>query len=97
MELARQADCIRRDTRSAVIAFTCCCLAGCGTVENLSAGPVVMGGTRNIFLKRRDLEGFSFALMDSPFSLALDTALLPVTGIFEIIRWLSGWPPSPGY
>ena len=60
------------------------------TLENLSEGPVAYGGTRNIFCRRRDMEGQSFASMDSPFSFALDTALLPVTGIFEILRWFSG-------
>ena len=72
-------------------------LTGCATVENLTEGPVIYGGLRDIFVKPRDLEGQSFALMDAPFSAALDTALLPVTALFELIRWLSGWPPSPGY
>jgi uncharacterized protein YceK len=72
-------------------------LTGCATIENLTEGPVVYGGLRDIFVKRRDMEGQTFALADAPFSAVLDTALLPVTTLFELIRWMSGWPPSPGY
>lgn len=83
--------------RLLLLAILCFCLAGCATIENFCDGPVVYGGTRNIWCRPRDMEGQVFAMADSPFSFALDTALSPVTALFELIRWLSGWPPSPEY
>jgi len=70
-------------------------LAGCGTVHNLTKGPEVYGGVRydwHVF-RNSDMESGAFAMWDLPFSLVLDTALLPVTAMFELIRWLTGWPP----
>lgn len=78
-----------------------CCLAfmvGCGSVGNLTEGPVVYGGTRHdLRYMHSDPESMVFCLYDLPFSAIFDTALLPLTGLFELVRWLSGWPPSPPY
>lgn len=70
---------------------------GCGTLANLAEGPVVYGGIRHNG-KPRDLNpAFIFIALDYPFSAVLDTALLPITGLFELIRWQTGWPPHPDF
>lgn len=69
---------------------------GCGTIANLAEGPAVYGGVRHD-TRPMELLAAGFAAWDIPFSAVLDTALLPITGLFELVRWLSGWPPSPDF
>lgn len=69
-------------------------LSGCGTLLNMTQGPVLYGGVRALHSFE---DGPGWLGFDVPFSFAFDTALLPVTALFELMRWLSGWPPSPGY
>ena len=74
-------------------------LGGCGTIANLTEGPVVYGGVRGDWHRQESGTAGSsfFNLVDLPFSFVLDTALLPITASFELIRALSGWPGKPEY
>jgi uncharacterized protein YceK len=74
-------------------------MMGCGSVYNLTQGPQVYGGTRYDWhmFSDSDLESGTFAFYDLPFSFILDTALLPITGIFELLRWITGWPVAHEY
>ena len=73
-------------------------LGGCGTIKDLGdAGPRVYGGTRS------DLDFIEHGackmpgvccLPDLPLSFALDTAIIPVTGAFELYRLIKGDPPE---
>ena len=40
-----------------------------------------------------DLESLALATYDLPLSLAFDVALLPLTILAEIVRFITGWPP----
>jgi uncharacterized protein YceK len=77
-----------------LLALPLLALSGCLTVFNLTQGPVVYGGVRALHSCEDGPGWFGF---DFPFSLAADTALLPVTALFELARWIWGWPSSPGY
>ena len=84
--------------KTAPAALLLLALAGCGTLRDLTGpspletpGPHVYGGVRT------DLELAKtpfccsgtmafFFLPDVPFSAILDTALLPITGIWALIR-----------
>lgn len=71
---------------------------GCGSIQNLVEEPAVYGGVRfDLRGMDHDPESMVFCLVDLPFSACLDTGLLPLTGLFELYRWLFGWPPPPGY
>jgi len=76
-------------------AMTCAVtlLQGCGTVQNLIDGPEIYGGVRTDIYCPNDLEEAVFAMYDLPFSAILDTALIPVTGLFALTRPLFSWPP----
>ncbi len=76
-----------------VVALVCLCLSGCGTFANLAAGPAIYGGVRRDLNVHRDMMSVSFAMLDVPFSLIFDTALLPATVILSLVRELTGWPP----
>jgi uncharacterized protein YceK len=67
-------------------------LSGCGTIANLAEGPRVYGGVRTdvrMIGDPRLPDGTHsspiavLAIVDLPLSAALDTALLPITLIFE--------------
>src|SRR6267378_3488292 len=77
-----------------VLAIACSLLmtGGCETIINLTEGPHVYGGVRNAF-HQGDMESSVIAMFDLPFSFVLDTALLPVTALCELLRWMTGWPP----
>ena len=72
-------------------------LAGCGTIEDLTGqgplegpAPHVYGGVR-VALAYNNMTGCARApalihMPGLPFSAVLDTALLPITGIWALIR-----------
>ena len=84
-------------------------LVGCGTITNMAAGPMVMGGFRSdLHFLQRDHEPDSkamevrwfhnmelriFASTDITFSFLLDIVVLPITFLAELSRWITGWPP----
>ena len=72
-------------------------LSGCfvGSIHNLSAGPQVYGGVRQDLWWVENVCKGSVAYLDVPSSAVLDTGLLPLTALFELVRWLTAWPP-PG-
>ena len=67
-------------------------LAGCSTIMNLGEGPHPYGGVRSAYLWG-DLSYDIAFTFDLPFSFALDTGLLPLTALVEILRYATGWPP----
>lgn len=79
--------CARSRTPAAVLAATL--LGGCGTIGNLFTHPEVYGGVRDD-LKSHGIEAAAFTVLDLPISFAADTALLPVTGLCGLVRWLNG-------
>lgn len=83
-----------RMIRRTLLSLCLLAVSGCGTVLNMTQGPVVYGGVRALHSFEDGPGWFGF---DLPFSLAADTALLPVTALFELTRGIWGWPPSPGY
>ncbi len=68
-------------------------LSGCGSINNLGEGPHVYGGVRSMG-RYGDLSSNICSYYDLPFSVALDTGLLPVTLLAELLRELTGWPPT---
>lgn len=71
------------------------CLSGCGTIANLAEGPRVYGGVQadiRLIGDPRLQDGTPstplvvLGILDLPLSAALDTALLPITLIFELAR-----------
>ena len=72
-------------------------LGGCGvgSIYNLATGPQVYGGVRQDLWWTQHVCKGAVAMLDIPSSAVLDTGLLPVTALFELLRWLTGWPP-PG-
>ena len=72
-------------------------LLGCGTIGNMIEGPMVMGGLRtdiHFLSEEHDLESYTIAMYDIPFSFALDIGMLPITLLSELFRWITGWPPK---
>jgi len=75
----------------------------CSTLSDLGGdgGPHVYGGTRgnikSIHEPYPDAAGYVllFCVCDFPWSLALDTGLLPITVVVELIRGLTADPPTP--
>jgi uncharacterized protein YceK len=67
-------------------------LSGCGSMINLVDAPHVYGGVRSVG-RYGDLSGNLCSYYDLPFSAALDTGLLPVTLLAELLRGIAGWPP----
>jgi len=61
-------------------------LGGCGTIENLHLGPSIYGGVRQDveWMGGQCMAGLGF--LDFPFSLVLDTVLLPVTVAFALTK-----------
>jgi uncharacterized protein YceK len=81
-----------------LLAGTLVLTQGCASLGNLVVEPAVYGGVRyDLRYLRSDPESMVFCMFDLPFSAVLDTALLPLTGLMELIRRLSGWPPPPPY
>jgi len=81
-----------------VAALVLLALGGCGSIYNLGSGPQVYGGLRQDveWTGTRCLGDFrNVGWVDLPFSAAVDTGLLPLTALFELVRWMTGWPP-PG-
>ena len=70
-------------------------LAGCGSIYNLATGPQVYGGVRHDVWAFDHVCKGQALIFDVPFSFAVDTGLLPLTALFELVRWTTGWPP-PG-
>jgi uncharacterized protein YceK len=68
-------------------------LVGCGSMYNLATGPRVYGGTRYDVWAFDHLCKGGVLIFDVPFSAVVDTGLLPLTALFELVRWMSGWPP----
>lgn len=66
-------------------------LGGCGTMNNLGEGPHVYGGVRSVGRYHEPMGNFA-SYCDLPFSFAMDTAILPVTSLAELSRWITGWP-----
>lgn len=66
-------------------------LGGCGTINNLAEGPHVYGGVRSVGRYHEPM-GNMLSYFDLPFSFALDTGLLPITGLAELSRGITGWP-----
>ena len=65
---------------------------GCGTINNLADGPHVYGGVRSVGRYHEPM-GDMLSYYDLPCSFVFDTALLPVTLLAELSRWITGWPP----
>jgi uncharacterized protein YceK len=83
--------------RLAALALALLTLSGCfvGSIYNLATGPQVYGGVRqDVWWFNHVCKG-QVAMFDVPSSFVLDTGLLPLTALFELIRALTGWPP-PG-
>jgi len=79
-----------------ILAIPLLTLSGCGSICNLATGPQFYGGVQeDVRVTQVTLMGNLriIGYTDLPFSAVLDTALLPVTGLFELLRALSGWPP----
>ena len=71
-------------------------LGGCGSFVNLGTGPQVYGGVRTDLASPQGSSCNPFPMaLDIPFSAVVDTGLLPLTALFELVRWVTGWPP-PG-
>ena len=70
-------------------------LAGCGSIYNLATGPQVYGGVQHDVWAFHHVCKGQVLIMDVPFSAVVDTGLLPLTALFELVRWMTGWPP-PG-
>jgi len=70
-------------------------LVGCGSIYNLATGPQVYGGVQNDLWAIEHACKGAVLMFDVPFSAAVDTGLLPLTALFELVRWMTGWPP-PG-
>jgi uncharacterized protein YceK len=71
-------------------------LAGCGTIGNLVNDPRIYGGTRYDAQEAGNWGPCGsgiIAVFDFPFSVALDTAVLPFTLIYELLK--SDPPPPP--
>ena len=58
---------------------------GCGTIEDLHQGPRIYGGVRQDveWLGGQCMAGVGF--LDFPFSLVLDTVLLPFTAVYSLV------------
>jgi len=64
-------------------------LGGCGTIGNLANDPRIYGGVRYDVGELGNTGPCSsgiVACFDLPFSVALDTAVLPFTLIYELLR-----------
>ena len=88
--------CGKRAFKTCLLVVALVSIVGCNTMVNLVEGPHVYGGVRMI-ANNRYIEAVTFNALDLPFSFALDTALLPLTALFELIRYLTGWPPPHAY
>ena len=67
------------------------CAAGCGTINDMTKGEEgqrIYGGVRQDagMVASRNSTPIILGILDMPFSLALDTAMLPITLIFAIFR-----------
>ena len=73
-------------------------LGGCGTIHNLTNDPRIYGGVREDVNEMGDTGPCSvgFVLVfDLPFSLVLDTACLPFTLVYELVRPEAPAPREP--
>ncbi len=73
-------------------------LGGCGTIGNLSNDPSIYGGTRYDVNEMGTPGPCSMgivAVFDLPFSVVLDTAVLPFTLIYELVKPAPPPPPPP--
>lgn len=77
----------------AFLTLSLAALTGCSTIGNFVEGPHVYGGVRSAYLWG-DLTYDVAYTFDLPFSFVLDTGLLPVTALTELLRWSTGWPPA---
>ena len=81
--------------KAVALALGLLAIGGCGTAYNMVKGPQVYGGVRQDELWIPHSRWRGNLQLDKIFSFALDTALLPITALFEFLRWQTGWPP-PG-
>jgi uncharacterized protein YceK len=73
-------------------------LAGCGTIGNLANDPRIYGGARYDVDEMGATGPCSsgiVAVFDLPFSVVLDTAVLPFTLIYELVKPDPLPPPPP--